>query len=257
MLEINPPSRTPPRHVRIALRKEVGFGCPLCGSPHLEYHHFDPPWADARHHNTEGMIALCGRHHDEADSGAFTKEQLQTLKAVSEPYVKSRFNWQRKYTVFSCGSNYAYKCQSMLTVSGIDMIYFEEGPDGFDTLSLNIYDTCLNPMAVMRQNDWFARTDVDEIEAPPKKPQLVIKSRIHRIDLAIEFRDRKRMNAEELAVLQSFDIPADEDALIVKVTGEIPAPCHAKFSDEGMLLNGNIQFTGNRIRDCGRGIVLG
>jgi hypothetical protein len=145
----------------------------------------------------------------------------------------------------------------MLTVSGIDMIFFEKDADGFDTLSLNIYDICLNPIVRMRQNDWITRTDMDEIEAPPRKPKLVIKSRIRRIDLEIEFRDRNRMNSHELQILQDFEIPVDEDALIVKVTGEIPAPCHAKFSDQGMFLNGNIRFSGNKIRNCSRGIVLG
>lgn len=25
------------------LRREVGFGCPVCRSPFLTWHHFDPP----------------------------------------------------------------------------------------------------------------------------------------------------------------------------------------------------------------------
>jgi hypothetical protein len=73
---------------RKALRKEVGFGCPVkdCGNPYLTWHHFDPPWEIAKHkpkperHKVEGIIALCHSHHDEADAGAFTKEQLHALK---------------------------------------------------------------------------------------------------------------------------------------------------------------------------------
>lgn len=51
-------NRTPPEPVREILRKEVNFGCPIegCGSPYLEYHHFDPPWHEREHHDPQGMI---------------------------------------------------------------------------------------------------------------------------------------------------------------------------------------------------------
>jgi hypothetical protein len=249
--------RTPPKHIRLALRKEVGFGCPICGSPHLEYHHFDPPWAEIQHHAPEGMIALCARHHDEADSGAFTKQQLRDLKKLQRTHVQSKFNWKRRHTIFDCGGNYAYQCGAMLTSSGIDMIYFEKDSEGYDTLSLNIYDVCLNPIVVMRQNDWLTRTDIDEVEAAPRTPQLIIRSKIHRIDLKIDFLDRVRMDASEQAVAAAMGIPPEDNVLLVKLRGEIPAPCHAKFTDKNLTVNGRMQFSGQIMVNFGKGIVLG
>ena len=41
------------------LRREVGFGCPVCRSPFLTWHHFDPPYHVEEHWRHEGMIALC------------------------------------------------------------------------------------------------------------------------------------------------------------------------------------------------------
>jgi len=46
----------------------------------LKWHHFDPPWREKQHFNPEGMIALCNRHTDQADGGAYTKEQLRNFK---------------------------------------------------------------------------------------------------------------------------------------------------------------------------------
>jgi len=73
-------SRTIPVPIRRELRKEVKFRCPLCGSPFLTYHHFDPTWSEMERRGTEdivhdpqGIIALCRKHHDIADGGAFTK----------------------------------------------------------------------------------------------------------------------------------------------------------------------------------------
>lgn len=249
--------RTPPRQIRLALRKEVGFGCPVCGSPHLEYHHFDPPWAERHHHAPEGMIALCARHHDEADGGAFTKSQLRGLKRSGRTHVQSKVNWRRRHTIFDCGGNYAYQCGAMLTARGIDMIYFEKDDEGYDTLSLNIYDVCLNPVVVMRQNDWITRSDLDEIEAAPRTPKLIIRSKIHRIDLRIEFIDREKMSAAELELSSGMGIPEDENVLLVRLRGEIPAPCHARFTDRELVVNERMNFTGNRMINCGKGIVIG
>jgi hypothetical protein len=57
-----------PEHVKEKLRTEVGYGCPICRSPFLTWHHFDPPYRVRPHNDPEGMIALCREHSDEADN---------------------------------------------------------------------------------------------------------------------------------------------------------------------------------------------
>ena len=49
------------------LRREVGYGCPVCRSPFLEFHHFDPPQYKEKHWRPEGMIAMCRDCHPDAD----------------------------------------------------------------------------------------------------------------------------------------------------------------------------------------------
>lgn len=83
------PSRTIPESVRRQLRQEVGYRCPvpLCDSPFLEYHHFDPPWHEGLSHDPKGMIALCPRHHGlcdpkAKDHGWLGTEALRKLKSA-------------------------------------------------------------------------------------------------------------------------------------------------------------------------------
>jgi hypothetical protein len=249
-------SRTVPQAIRRQLRAEVGFGCPICGSPHLEYHHFDPPWSQRQHHNPIGMIALCARHHDAADSGAFTTKQLRDLKSAERTKVQSTFQWRRKHTVFVCGGNYAYCCQSMLNVSGIDILYFEKDSNGCDTLSLNIYDICMNRILEMRQNDWIARTNVDDIEAPPSARTLLFRSSIHRVDIQIEFKDRARLKNEEQTIALELGVPQDENVVFCIFNGSIPAPVPVKFTDSAIQFGG-VTMSGNRIVNCGCGIRIG
>jgi len=229
----------------------------LCGNPHLEYHHFDPPWAQAPHNNPEGIIALCADHHDQADTGAFTKEQLITLKKSNHESVESKFHWRRKHTVFVCGGNFAYNCGGMLQVSGIDIVYFEKDEQGFDTLSLNIYDVCLNPIFVMRKNDWIARTDADDIEAPPRTPRLIFKSAKHRVDIQIGFKDREKLTESERQISSDFGIPEDENVVFVSFTGSIPAPYPVLFAERSIVMPNGVVLTGNKMKNCGHGIVVG
>jgi hypothetical protein len=41
------------------------------------------------------MVALCREHHDKADAGAFTREQLRQLK-TKRARVTGRFDWMRQ-----------------------------------------------------------------------------------------------------------------------------------------------------------------
>ena len=104
-----PISRKPPEAVKLLLRQEVGFGCPLpyCRLPFLSFHHFDPPWHKEHHHRPEGMIALCVQHHEMADRGALDKARLHALKksdhSVSD--VKAKFEWARSKQQGLAGSD--------------------------------------------------------------------------------------------------------------------------------------------------------
>lgn len=104
-------NRNPKKGIKDILKKEVNFGCPIegCGSPYLTYHHFDPPWHKIYEHHPDKMIALCLPHHNSADHGAFTNEQLYSLK--KNPFLKSnqsitgKFLWNRKAIFLFVGSH--------------------------------------------------------------------------------------------------------------------------------------------------------
>jgi hypothetical protein len=100
-------SQTPPAEIRSRLRKEVNFGCPICRSPFLTWHHFDPPWHKCYSHNEEGIIALCSNCHRQADGGAYTRQQLRDLKSkqISDPPL-GMLPWQVNGVLIDFGGNY-------------------------------------------------------------------------------------------------------------------------------------------------------
>lgn len=85
-------SRDIPDAVKLELRQEVNWGCPVhnCGSPFLSYHHFDPPFSKFKPgqlHDPKGMIALCLAHAKMADGGVWTNHQLLEIKASPWLYL--------------------------------------------------------------------------------------------------------------------------------------------------------------------------
>lgn len=113
----------------------------------------------------------------------------------------------------------------------------------------------MNRIFEMRMNDWIARINVDDIETPPAARTLLFKSAIHRVNVKIEFKDRKMLNPEDKNISTEFGIPADEDVVFCFFTGDIPAPVPVKFNNSNIQVGGMI-VGGSRMAGCGVGVQL-
>ena len=123
-----------------ALRQEVAFGCPICRSPFLEFHHFDPPWSEEPHWRPEGMIALCPTHHKHADGGNFTRDELLAMKEGRYTFdsIGQKFPWARQQQVVArLGGLYAVDCPTVLRVNNEAVIGIESG-DGCLLVSFDL-----------------------------------------------------------------------------------------------------------------------
>lgn len=152
--------RNPPEYVCKILRKEVNYGCPICGSPFLTWHHFDPPWRERQHHNPEGMIALCAEHAQKADGCNYTKDQLKSYK--ENPVVKDmikdhRWPWEPEKLVFLIGGSVVFGVRPLLTLRGKEIFgATREWIPGRTTKSIffnfNLVDPNGNPIVDMKKN---------------------------------------------------------------------------------------------------------
>jgi hypothetical protein len=188
--------RNPPISVREQLRKEVHFGCPVsnCGSPYLQYHHFDPSWSEKHHHNPDGMIALCLEHHAQADGGAWTKEQLRHMKEF--PYIPSEvrggFNWQRQDVALIVGGEVFKNPKVILRIYGENVLWMEKSVDGDYRLNMIVRDVHGNLVVKIVNNDWLVyNRKVIDINSPPSGKMLTVISRDLGNWLSVRFDDLK------------------------------------------------------------------
>ena len=170
-------SRVPPAAVRRQLRQEVAFGCPVpgCGSPYLEYHHFDPPWAQRHHHDPAGMIALCAEHHAKAD--AFLVEQLRAMKeaAKNNRDVEGRFDWLRRKLLAFMGGCGCYNEDVLLAANGVRWVWINRDEHGHALLNFWMCGPDGGERLLMIDNDWIVLEPPLDIECPPNGKRLKVR----------------------------------------------------------------------------------
>ncbi len=163
-------NRNPRVEVRRALRKEVGFGCPIpgCGIPYLTWHHFDPEWRVEEHHRPEGMIALCLTHAGQADANAYEKEYLRSLKRVGRPEateVRGELSWMRRRVLALVGGNWYYETPIILQVGSTSAISFSRDEEGYLLLNLRLPSLSGQPRARIEENFFTVNRDhISDVE---------------------------------------------------------------------------------------------
>jgi len=255
-----------PQHVRQLLRREVNFGCPApeCGSPYLTYHHFDPPKRVRLHHEPQGMIALCWSHHQRAEGGAFTDEQLREMKRhpyLVGPPIRGRFDgWNRRRLVVRLGSDWFFNPAYLLRVGGHILAGFSHVAD-YGGLDLDVRGADGQPLVLMVANDWNLETLPNGLIAGNWGNRLVVDLSSQGIHFEINFRsfsqeafsdflDREGQLASKTDLLAS----AEEWPLaLCSVVGKFVWPSKVAVSEFGTvgphrhLYQGNISATGGGI----------
>jgi len=246
-------SRYPPKIVREILRKEVNFGCPVenCGSPYLQYHHFDPPWNVRHHHNPRGMIALCKMHHPEADNDAWTMKQLRAMK--ENPYIGTelvgRFNWLRQDLIVIAGA-IVQNPKGILRVRGENVVWMERDADSYYRLNLSLRDSSGNVVVKISNNDWVLSNDraVDVI-CPPSGKELRVSFKDCKTFLGIKFDDmtndefRKRLSG----LFESTETVVQRQCEILHVRSRLLAETASQKSRKEK----REEYVNDRIRDIG------
>jgi len=202
-------SRTPPRSVTQFLRKEVNFGCPVqgCGNPYLTWHHFDPRWNVKKHHNADGMIALCTNHAPLADGERWTKEQLREMKQkpfVTKGKIEEYYGYQRRDVVCMIG-NIAFNVRNVLEIDGESVIRFEKDSNGYNTLNILIRDINGSIILQMENNLWTVYTEhLFDLICPAQGKELTIISKDNRTNFEIRYDDYSRLDFESLLYDNGF-----------------------------------------------------
>jgi hypothetical protein len=210
------PCRAPSEKLKLHLRREVNYGCPVwtsredgCGCPILTYHHFDPPWAGNELHDPDGMIALCPIHHEAADGGAWNKAQLRAFKRhpFVDSAVKVRWPWKAERLVVKCGRNLVLGTGSPIRLNGNPVLFVR--PQVIEclgtkmaTFDSRILDANLRPWLEVHDGSLDVQIQhVRDIEFPPQQREFTV---IHRDSTMLRLRFRRIPSNELKTWIQRF-----------------------------------------------------
>lgn len=202
-------NRTPPDDVKRALRQEVNYGCPVqgCGEPFLEWHHFDPPWNEKEHHDPEGMIALCPKHHRQADGNVFSKEQLKEMK--KNPNLKNwiieKFPWLCKSCLIRLGGTYSVD-ECVVTIKKIPIIKILANPETnyreISFLLRNPRDSTKNLSGMINNQLYYDIENSHDIEIAVSGNRIKVWRKVRDIGFELSY---SRLNIEELEKILKKD----------------------------------------------------
>jgi hypothetical protein len=154
------------------------------------------------------MIAMCGPHHDKADAGAYTLDQLRSFKG--QPHsklaiVRGQFDWRRDI-VARVGGMFFVRTPVLVQFRNSPIIQIRRDPDGMSLLSLAMPWTRAEPRLLMVDHEWYTTGSPIDFESPPSGRR--IHARYANGDsLTIEFTDMPQPEFAARYGLRSDEIP--------------------------------------------------
>jgi hypothetical protein len=199
-------ARTPPKEVRDRLRREVNFGCPICRSPFLTYHHFAPVWELAHTHHEPGMIALCHTHHDFADAGNYPAAYLHNLK-VNPPDTPpdGRLPWSAERIFIMFGGNYFVTTPGKtfsFRVDGREVFALRPSDVGYLSINAAIYNSAGDLVCQIVENDIIANlAKLGDLICTAKGKEVTISSQPNDATLSLKY--ERKQESDLLPIITS------------------------------------------------------
>jgi hypothetical protein len=239
-----------------AVRQRCGFGCVLCGSAIYQYHHFDPPFADAHAHDARGITLLCGRCHQD---GSVTKHTIVAANAAprcrQQGYTGHLIQSVVRPLSVVLGPR-RINAETMILDENITVMGMSPAEEGGSPCRLN---ACLKgddgaDLVSILNNEW--RVGVENYDVSVVKNRLEVRRRPHDIILAMEFLSDQEVRIERLHMChKGYEIICTEDCLSLRKSGggtlnmpssrdttyEVTAPIGLWFKGGQLLVAANWQ----------------
>lgn len=154
-------SRNIPEAVKREVRQRCGFGCVKCGNALYQYEHVIPVFANAKEHNPNHIVLLCGSCHDQVTRGFLSKNEVK--KCASNPKCKqdgfssSQFDIDSDIFKVTFGTLICKDVDSIINIynESIFSIKKPEEKGAPFRISAFLADSNGNEILKIKNNEWF------------------------------------------------------------------------------------------------------
>jgi hypothetical protein len=160
-------SRNIPEQEKRCVRQRCGFGCIICGSAVVLYHHFSPPFAEAKQHLASGITLLCGRCLQKASQAG----EAEIAKWNAAPFCKT--NGYTQDFLFTAMDEVRLQIRSLIFKRKMLVMYDEEMLIGFAPpeqeggplrLFARVTDDEGNDILQILDNEWCAGIEAFDVD---------------------------------------------------------------------------------------------
>lgn len=141
------------------LRQEALFGCVLCGSPIIEFHHIEF-FSVVHEHKKENLVVLCPKCHHRANCKEIPPDYL--LQKKVNPFNKDKSDVSQEFFPFiyndmiiKMSGGEFIRTPELITVRGKRLLYLVED-NGFALINAKFYSKDNTLLAEIRNNEWIA-----------------------------------------------------------------------------------------------------
>ncbi|MBA7534536.1 hypothetical protein ES705_26784 [subsurface metagenome] len=195
-------SRNIPRAVKREVRRRCGFGCVICGFAIYEYHHFDPPFPDAKEHNPNKIVILCGTCHDLEKRKRLSEGRIRNAalnpKCLENGFSHGPFYVDTMHPEVTFGSATYGESDNIISIDGESLINIDppESEGSPHRLSGTFYNDEGKKIFKIKENEWIGPTENWDIEI--EGPTLIIRRDHRKISLKLTVEPPKKIKIKRI-----------------------------------------------------------
>lgn len=161
--------------VKREVRQRCGFGCVNCGNAVYQYEHLEPTFAEAKEHNPEHIVLLCGGCHDRVSRTILSKE---TIKLRSQnPICKQKgfsfgpFDLGLVEPTVKIGTLTCQNVESLIQIDGESILSIKKPECEGAPFQINAYLADRDGIEVLKiiNNEWITSTANWDVEVVGSK----------------------------------------------------------------------------------------
>lgn len=159
-----------PEPIAREIRQRCGFGCVICGKALYQYEHVDPTFEDAKRHDANCIVLLCGGCHDSVTRGFLSKDTVKAKalhpKCLEDGFSFGPFDIGTGSVEILLGTILARNAQTLIRICGENIFSVAPPPKPGQPFMINAFFSDKNgsPILSIVENEWRPSTDNWDVE---------------------------------------------------------------------------------------------
>ena len=214
--------------VKREVRQRCGFGCVNCGNAVYQYEHLDPTFAEAKEHNPEHIVLLCGGCHDRVTRKILSKDtiKMRSLNPIcnQKGFSFGPFDLGLVEPTIKLGTLICKNVDSLINIDGESIFSVKRPECTGSPFRINAYLTNFDGKEILKivNNEWVTSTlnwDVEVIGA-----KITIRKNSGNISLVLRSEAPHTLIIERLEMMHhgvKISCRENEDLKVVTRSGQV------------------------------------